>query len=148
MDGNPAGAKCAVEECGTDGLIRHDRRSLLERYLLHNPQLVDPLTRWPLVPKGTCECLQQRLVGQPVRHSYRGGWHTRLAPEEQRPVRSPECGVYFLKLLSVPFQSNEERGVAEVDAAADDHVVPFSGVVGSPEAARSGGVVVGAKLSG
>ena len=51
--------------------------------------------------------------------------HARLAPEEQRPTRPRECGVDFLKRLSVPFQSDEERGVAEVDAAADDHVVPF-----------------------
>ena len=62
-------------------------------------------------------------------------------------MRPPEGGVDFLKRLSVPLQSDEERGVAQIDAAADDHVVAFGGVIGSPEAARPCGVIVGAKLA-
>ena len=62
-------------------------------------------------------------------------------------MRPPEGGVDFLKRLSVPFQADEERRVAQVDAAADDHVVPFGLVIGAPEAARPCGVVVGSKLA-
>ena len=69
-----------------------------------------------------------------------------------RPRNTGQCGraeggVDFLKRLSVPLQADEERGVAEVDAAADDHVVPFGLVVGAPEATCPSGVEVGAKLA-
>lgn len=63
-------------------------------------------------------------------------------------MRPRQGAVDLFESLSLTLQPDEEGCVAEVDAAADDHVTPLGLVVGAPEATRSRGVIVGAELAG